>query len=526
MVNATSSVASESMYREMKGGAWDTNGDESSFLDFESIAYGMRSFTNTYRWSQESRNPDDDGEAGEEFDNALETRDAYEIETELREPVGDERSQKLGPRRLIRSMFSRKQKEVKMAESDEDIVVAEPTSKRSSETLDASRRSTNNRSRSVPVDRSGVSDRAQKERSLDVRAPLGVARSMFRGLTKKAQSLSQERSLGVSHEKREEAVKLQLLMKENEEKEQGELDLTPMHSNKVTQRTHHDGDASEKREKLQRKKSKKTAEISPECRNYDKYAHREEIQTEKIGLDRYQQEPLGNQSSFLDSLYEAVGTWNIRDHKESMADYEKARLGDDAIAPRRVHTTRRLEIAPEPNEIGPVAPDVEDWDISIGPPASFEQNISDEKSTDNSVLETSFKADLSVVDSVMEAWEEIVTTAEIIARHYEVGSPTRSHSERRQENIQFRKALRMFRGHAKRLNIDETELFAAVREDPTILNESPTSDDDDEDDDDSINLGDILDDGLDRYVEAFEGMFAGGMRCGGPPLGATNSIGV
>jgi len=213
--------------------------------------------------------------------------------------------------------------------------------------------------------------------------------------------------------------------------------------------------------------------------------------------------------TFLDSVFEA---WNAKDSKESMANYEDSRLGDTSVAPERIRTIRRLEIAAK-NERCRYEPTARPVPDSVSFEFTLSEDHSDETTLDN---QTNAKADLSVIDSVADDWAEIVDAADVISRHYEVDLLDETMTKRRKEHRAFRKALETFRGHAKRLNMDERELFAAVREDPSLLNDHSTFDEDetiDHLDPLLMGIGADLDEGLDRYVEAFEGMILSGIRC-------------
>ena len=110
-------------------------------------------------------------------------------------------------------------------------------------------------------------------------------------------------------------------------------------------------------------------------------------------------------------------------------------------------------------------------------------------------------------------WGEIIDTARIIARHYEVELLDKCSSARRTEKKEYRRAMALFRRHAKELNMLEKDLFAVVQEDDSVVNEQLTFDESTTDGEDSwAGLG-AFDNSLDRYVEAFEGMCTK-LRCG------------
>ncbi len=211
--------------------------------------------------------------------------------------------------------------------------------------------------------------------------------------------------------------------------------------------------------------------------------------------------------SILDSFYDAFATWNAAQSKESMAAYENIRLGDaDVSAGKLSSTRRRLEIAPEKmgnDELQQLS--------QVSPAFDRQQGNNDIDGED-----TETKAEMTIVDSVAEEWEEIIDAAAVIARHYEVDWLDESDSIRKKENKDFREALKTFKEHAKRLNMDHQELFAAVREDQSDLNDYSTFDEDST----FHYLGNLwaglvpgVDAGLDRYVDAFDGMMDR-FRCG------------
>ena len=110
-------------------------------------------------------------------------------------------------------------------------------------------------------------------------------------------------------------------------------------------------------------------------------------------------------------------------------------------------------------------------------------------------------------------WGEIIDTARIISRHYEVELLEKCSSDRRVERKEYRRAMALFRRHAKELNMLEKDLFAVVQEDESVVNEDLTFEESTTDGEDSWTGMGAFDNGLDRYVEAFEGMCAK-MRCG------------
>jgi hypothetical protein len=109
-----------------------------------------------------------------------------------------------------------------------------------------------------------------------------------------------------------------------------------------------------------------------------------------------------------------------------------------------------------------------------------------------------------------DMWGIIIDAAGIISRHYDVELLERSYSARRKEKKAYRKALTLFRRHAKELNLTEKELFALVWDDTSGKNKMATFDEESTDHEseggDSLTGLSALDDNLDRYVEVFEGM--------------------
>jgi len=110
-------------------------------------------------------------------------------------------------------------------------------------------------------------------------------------------------------------------------------------------------------------------------------------------------------------------------------------------------------------------------------------------------------------------WGEIIDTARIISRHYEVELLDKCSSDRRTERKEYRRAMALFRRHAMELNMLEKDLFAVVQENESIVNEELTFDESTTDGEESWTGLGAFDHGLDRYVEAFEGMCEK-MRCG------------
>jgi hypothetical protein len=123
----------------------------------------------------------------------------------------------------------------------------------------------------------------------------------------------------------------------------------------------------------------------------------------------------------------------------------------------------------------------------------------------------------NVLGNKDDIWGEIIDAAGIIAQHFEVELLELSAADRQKEKKEYRKALVKFRWHAKKLNMSEKELFKMVREEGETLVTKPTFVDEEfvinATDGDSWSGLSALDDSLDRYIEAFEGMCRG-LRCG------------
>eukprot|EP00934_Nitzschia_sp_Nitz4_P008863 Nitzschia sp. Nitz4//scaffold181_size46380//35649//37583//NITZ4_007184-RA/size46380-processed-gene-0.29-mRNA-1//1//CDS//3329539531//8853//frame0 len=251
-------------------------------------------------------------------------------------------------------------------------------------------------------------------------------------------------------------------------------------------------------------------------------------------------------ASWLGALADKFETWSKGEHRPSMADFEDNRLGDLRVAPKRTGTTRRLEIAEEnatldsldrilsndsdsltnsmpfqlsESELDSIASD--SWDNGTrGTRGTRETRgtkvtwaTKDSKGTRGTretrgtmgTMDT--KGTLRTLRSTnAQAWKEIVECAEVIAYHGQCDRLNIRLSTR--EKQKFRRALEVFRDHAERLKMSDRELFTAIRDDPTVLNENSTFDDDETLDYLWEGLG--FDDGMDRYVDAFEGM----LQCG------------
>lgn len=217
-------------------------------------------------------------------------------------------------------------------------------------------------------------------------------------------------------------------------------------------------------------------------------------------------------SSWIGTITDTIESWSKREPKLSMAAYEDTRLGDLNVPPTRVRTTRRLEIAEESTVVESRGRAASFDSDSLTNSVSFQLTTTSEIASVASDRWTQGAADAqrSLEGTSSRAWTEIVKSAEIIAHHYQVALLDANNSARLREEKKFRDALHIFRLHAHRLKMSDRELFAAIREDPSVLNDYSTFDDDDTLD----ALGDLWEgfgnSGLDRYVEAVERI----LRCG------------
>lgn len=146
--------------------------------------------------------------------------------------------------------------------------------------------------------------------------------------------------------------------------------------------------------------------------------------------------------------------------------------------------------------------------------------IEEEHSSFETVVRETSAGDQHAIEYPKKLQEVLVGLAETIARHYEVGLLDLSDLERRKEKKNFRSALRAFRQHAKKLNIDENELFASVRDDvesstaQTLSEETGSENHDTEEGDSSWRGFSEFDDGIDQYVDLLEITWFEKLRCG------------
>ena len=544
---------SESKYRDKYESDHISLGENSSsVLDYESFRSKLRSVTSSFSCAKDPYKKSA-YKKNDEMDKPLDSRDTGETESQTSDSQRDhdEEHQSYQSRKEIKSVnhnvYSdetteshflrpdksgaskarsvRESKEKSLATFGKVSVRKGGTKGRDSITKDSissfvssshistAESSIDSSNRSNDVCRAPTRGKTEKAKGI-----MEVARGIFRARSRKAPS-----SIRASSEKRKPssmsssqlrtAVKLQLLMKAKQEEEDSirhpprKESISPSvwggmsrgSIKKVSQR----GRTKSTRTKQtsnrppitqQQRKSRQQTEQSkigkgPGNRRSNKIsAKRTEVDNDDSG-DR----------SLFDSIYDAFGNWSRHESRDRMSAYENSRLGDvdGSIATSR----RRLEIPPEKT--------IAQEDLSQTP------SVLEDESVTNEFEETETKAELTVVASVAEAWDEIMESAAIIARHYEVDWRGESESIRMKEGEDFREAMKIFREHAKRLNIDPNDLFAAVREDAS-LHENSTSDDDETID----YLGDLwaglapgVDAGLDRYVDAVDGMLEG-FRCG------------
>jgi hypothetical protein len=244
--------------------------------------------------------------------------------------------------------------------------------------------------------------------------------------------------------------------------------------------------------KIQRKPRDQKKQEDPTSKNAaapgnqaeDKYKTLENMQTvveEAEPPSDYDLHPsLKDAGSWLGSLTESfIAPWGTKkEQTQSMADFENERLGDMERPPDRIGNSKRLESAHEGDTTGVFSP-VDAYELgALTDSVSFELTID---SGDDDDFGTEGEASSMWTDSMTsayvsgtgtknEAWGEIVKSASIIARH--VGGAEARDPASYRGNKEFENALLAFKAHARRLKMGEKELYAAVRDDPSILNQS------------------------------------------------------
>ena len=219
-------------------------------------------------------------------------------------------------------------------------------------------------------------------------------------------------------------------------------------------------------------------------------------------LEEYAPPEASDDASWLGSFTEGfVQQFGANEPHQSMADLEDLSV--------QIERTQRYESANETGETGYFTPS--NPSDSLTNSVSFKlSSIGDNGDTgsqgeDSLWTESMAGAYRSENGNTNEDWDEIVRSTDVVARLVEDGSIQRAPGRFHQDEEAMH-AVSTIRSHADRLNMRERELYAAVRDDPSLLNGSTYYDSDGESLDslDSIDyLFRPLDDRIDNLVDAF-----------------------
>lgn len=226
-------------------------------------------------------------------------------------------------------------------------------------------------------------------------------------------------------------------------------------------------------------------------------------------------------------LADIVGHWQYsKEDQPSMTDLEDQRLGElDDQSSRRAGTNKRLEAAFDPTQdnsyfeplsafglgtltnsvsFGLGEEDMDREDTAKAAADALDIITGDTDSLWTEGMTTEYGSKGGTADN--RAWLEIVTAADILSRYYFDGNQEEESLDE-QTYTKVRSALSAFKAHAARLQVSEKALFAAVRDDPSVLESTRTFDDDGGMSGIWSQIGRPLDKYIDSYVVAFEAAF-------------------
>lgn len=235
-----------------------------------------------------------------------------------------------------------------------------------------------------------------------------------------------------------------------------------------------------------------------------------------------------DEASWLEDI---VGHWKHgKEGQPLMADLEDQRLGELDDRPPRIGTTkRRLEAAFDSTQDEAYFQPVSEFGLgTLTNSVSFALSVEEMDREDiDTVAAAASALDIISGDSDPlwtvgmtneygskggtagnQGWTEIVKAADILSRYYFDGNQEEEESLGEHTFAKVRSALSTFKDHAARLNVTEKALFAAVRDDPSVLESTRTFDDDDGGMSGIwSHIGRPLDKYIESYAKAFEAVF-------------------
>jgi hypothetical protein len=247
----------------------------------------------------------------------------------------------------------------------------------------------------------------------------------------------------------------------------------------------------------------------------------------------YEDAEVRDEGSWLEDL---VGHWqHSKEDQPSMADLEDQRLGELDDRPTRIGTTKRLEAAFDPTQDDAYFEPASTFGLgTLTNSVSFDLSEQDTDPEDTAAAATAAADALDIISDDTDtlwtdtmtteygskggtagnrAWMEIVKAADILSRYYFSGNQEEEESSLDEQTYtEVRSALSTFKDHAIRLKVKERELFAADRDDPSVLGSTGTFDDDGGMSAIWSQIGRPLDKYIDSYVDAFESVFKRNMK--------------